>query len=71
MSAPAAAAPATPAADGTVDSIVTKVQKHLDQLKAKNQKLADENAKLKQQLTDARSSHSRIRRIPKRKDAEA
>ncbi len=66
------AAPSTPApapADG-VDSIVTKVQKHLDQLKAKNQKLADDNAKLKQQLAEARSSHSRIRRIPKRKGGE-
>ncbi len=54
-----------------VDAIVTKVQKHLDQLKAKNQKLAEDNAKLKQQLSEARSAHSRIRRIPKTKPAEA
>ena len=64
---PAVAAAAT----SEVDSIVSKVQKHLDQLKAKNQKLTEDNAKLKQQLAEARSSHSRIRRIPKRKPEDA
>jgi cell division septum initiation protein DivIVA len=73
MSAPAPAPIATAtatAAESSVDSIVCKVQKHLDQLKAKNTKLAEDNAKLKAQLAEARSSHSRIRRIPKKKAGE-
>lgn len=67
--APTAVVP-TVAAEPSVDTIVSKVQKHLDQLKAKNTKLAEDNAKLKTQLTEARSSHSRIRRIPKKKAGE-
>ena len=70
MSAPNATAvvpPVAPAAAAAADTIVSKVQKHLDQLKAKNTKLGEDNAKLKAQLAEARSSHSRIRRIPKKK----
>lgn len=69
MSAPAATSVAVP--EASVDSIVSKVQKHLDQLKAKNLKLVEDNQKLKQQLSEAKSSHSRIRRIPKKKAADA
>lgn len=48
------------------ESIVAKVQKHLEQLKTRNAKLVQENAKLKAALVEAKSSHSRIRRIPKK-----
>jgi len=49
-----------------MDTVITKVQKHVDTLKAKNAKLSDENAKLKAQLTSAKQLHSRIRRIAKK-----
>ena len=49
-----------------MDTVVGKIQKHVDSLKAKNTKLADENAKLKSQLTEAKQLHSRIRRIAKK-----
>lgn len=49
-----------------MDTVVTKVQKHVDSLKAKNTKLAEENAKLKAQLTQAKQLNSRIRRIAKK-----
>lgn len=42
-----------------------KTQKQLDALKAKQEKLTNDNKALKQQLADLKSSHSRIRRIPK------
>lgn len=48
------------------DSLVSRVQKHIDALKARNSKLADENARLKQQLGELRASTSRIRRIPRK-----
>lgn len=64
MATPATAVPAAAAAVAT-ESVVAKVQKYVDALKAKNAKLADENAKLRAQLQEARASHSRIRRIPK------
>lgn len=48
------------------DTLVTRVQKHIDALKIKNTKLVEENARLKQQLTDVKASNSRIRRIPKK-----
>ena len=51
-----------------MDTIVTKVQKHVDSLKAKNTKLAEDNAKLKAQLTAAKQIHSRVRRIAKKAD---
>lgn len=46
--------------------IVNKIQKHLDQLKQKNVKLAEENTRLKKLVMDIRSTNSRVRRIPKK-----
>ena len=46
--------------------IVSKIQKHLDQLKQKNVKLAEENTRLKKLVMDIRSTNSRVRRIPKK-----
>lgn len=64
MSAPA---PATaPVVAKTPETLATKVQKHVDSLHAKIQKLTEDNAALKAQLAEARSSNSRIRRIPKK-----
>jgi cell division protein FtsB len=63
-----ASAPA-PAAPRSVD-IVGKVQRHVDQLKTKNEKLSAEVAKLKASLADAKAAGSRIRRIPKKAVAE-
>lgn len=51
------------------DTLISRVQKHIDGLKVKNGKLAEENARLKQQLAELKASTSRIRRIP-RKGAE-
>jgi F0F1-type ATP synthase membrane subunit b/b' len=48
-----------------MDPAVSKIQKHVDQLKAKHTKLVDENAKLKAQLAQAKQLNSRIRRIAK------
>lgn len=42
-----------------------KVQKQLDSLRAKNDKLSEDNKALKQALSDFKTSHTRIRRIPK------
>jgi len=42
-----------------------KVQKQLDAMKVKHDKLIADNKALKKQLADLKSSHSRIRRIPK------
>ena len=54
-----------------MDTVVTKVQKHVDSLKAKNTKLAEENTRLKSQLTTAKQINSRIRRIAKKGVPEA
>ena len=54
-----------------MDTVVTKIQKHVDTLKAKNAKLAEENAKLKANLQQAKQMNSRIRRIAKKPNAEA
>jgi cell division septum initiation protein DivIVA len=53
------------------DVVVSRVQKHIDTLKTKTGKLAEENSRLKQQLADLKASHSRIRRIPKKPAAAA
>jgi len=42
-----------------------KIQKQIDTLKAKNEKLIADTKELKQQVAALKSSHSRIRRIPK------
>jgi hypothetical protein len=57
-------------ASKNAETLAAKVQKHVDSLHAKIQKLTEDNAALKAQLHEARASHSRIRRIPK-KDAPA
>lgn len=48
------------------DSLIGRVQKHIESLKVKTTKLAEENARLKQQLAESKASNSRIRRIPKK-----
>lgn len=48
-----------------------KIQKQIDALKAKNEKLAADAKGLKQQIAELKSSHSRIRRIPKPSAAPA
>lgn len=60
------AAPAPLAAPKAPETIATKVQKHVDSLHVKIQKLTEENAALKAQLHELRASNSRIRRIPKK-----
>lgn len=67
---PATAGSSAAAANPTskiIDSVATKVQKHVDSLNSKIDKLVAENAALKAQLHQAKASNSRIRRIPKRK----
>lgn len=64
-----ASAPA-PSAPRSAD-IIGKVQRHVDQLKTKNEKLSAEVAKLKTSLAEAKAAGSRIRRIPKKAAAEA
>ncbi len=48
------------------DTLVSRVQKHIEALKVKNTKLTEENSRLKQQLAEIKASNSRIRRIPKK-----
>lgn len=57
--------------EAAADTLVGRVQKHIDALKQKNAKLAEENSRLKQQLAELKASHSRIRRIPKKTAAAA
>ena len=54
-----------PSIDGG-DAIMNKLMKFTDSLKAKNARLVEENARLKVQLQEAKATHSRIRRIPKK-----
>ena len=42
-----------------------KTQKQLDTLKTKNEKLIEDAKALKKTISELKSSHSRIRRIPK------
>lgn len=65
------ATPAPAAPNRTQETIATRVQKHVDGLQARIQKLSDENATLKAQLHELRASNSRIRRIPKKPAAPA
>ena len=57
-----------PAGDSNLDSSLSRVSKVIAQLKERVAKLAADNKKLKEQLASARSSTSRIRRIPKPKE---
>ena len=45
--------------------IPSKVQKKLETLQSKIEKLSSDNKTLKSQLAHAKTSHTRIRRIPK------
>ena len=60
-----------PAAKPSSDPIVSRVQRHVDLLRAKQDKLVAENARLKAQLVEAKAAGSRIRRIPKATPAPA
>lgn len=51
-------------------NVPPKVQKTIDALKAKHDKLLADNKALKQQLQALKSQHSRIRRIPKADPAD-
>jgi hypothetical protein len=62
--------PAKPAASSS-DPVVSRVQRHVDLLRAKQDKLVAENARLKAQLAEAKAAGSRIRRIPKAAPAPA
>lgn len=53
------------------DPVVSRVQRHVDLLRAKQDKLVAENARLKAQLAEAKAAGSRIRRIPKAAPAPA
>lgn len=61
----AAPAPKTP------ESIANRVQKHVDALQARIERLDGENATLKAQLRELKASNSRIRRIPKKPAGDA
>ena len=52
------------------DPTIVRIVKGYDALKTKIAKLTDDNTRLKQQLSEAKASTSRIRRIPKKKDPE-
>ena len=58
-------------ADVNCDQVVSKVGKYVEQLKAKNQKLQEENVRLKKQQAEMRSANSRIKRIPRGQAAPA
>jgi cell division septum initiation protein DivIVA len=45
---------------------VNKVNKHVEQLKNRNTRLQEDNARLKKQLQDLKSVSTRIRRIPRK-----
>ena len=64
--APATTAAPASAAAGAFDVVASRVQKSIDALNAKIAKLQADNAALKSQLAAAKSSNSRIRRIPKK-----
>ena len=69
MSSAATAVAAAAPAPKAPETIAGKVQKHVDSLHIKIQKLSEENAALKAQLHELRASNSRIRRIPKKAGA--
>ena len=48
------------------DSLVSKVEKHVEAYRAKIQKLQEENQRLKAALSQVRNVNSRVRRIPKK-----
>ena len=54
-----------------MDSYVQKINKHLDTIKAKNEKLAEENRQLKETIKNLKSVNSRVRRLPKKVATDA
>ena len=48
-----------------METTIAKITKHLDSLQARNNKLAEENKKLKAAMAELKSLNSRVRRIPK------
>jgi len=65
------AAPAAQTKATVAETLAAKVQKHVDTLHAKIQKLTEENAALRAQLHEAKVTNSRMRRIPKKGAAAA
>lgn len=55
----------TPSPSVPRDTLVTKVEKHLEAHRLKLQKIQEENQKLKATIAELKSTHSRVRRIPK------
>ena len=51
-----------------MDSGIARITKQFEALNARNTKLQEENAKLKQQLAEHKSLNSRIRRVPQKKE---
>ena len=49
-----------------MDSYVQKINKHLETMKAKNDKLSEENRQLKETIKELKSVNSRVRRLPKK-----
>lgn len=54
-----------------LDAPLQKMVNYTNTLKAKNDKLSEENAKLKSELVKAKTSNSRIRRIPAKSSPKA
>jgi cell division protein FtsB len=49
-----------------MESVVAKIQKHLDTMTKKNEKLVEENRILKEKISELKSLNSRVRKIPKK-----
>lgn len=58
----------TPQQQGDLDGPTSKMVNYISSLKTKADKQADEIAKLKGELSKAKTSNSRIRRIPKKEE---
>ena len=54
-----------------MDSYVQKINKHIDTIKAKAEKLAEENRQLKETIKNLKSVNSRVRRLPKKVATDA
>lgn len=61
------AAPVTVTDAPAKDALLLKVEKGLDQYRAKIAKLQQENDRLRALNQELRSAHSRVRRLPKAK----
>lgn len=54
-----------------MESVVAKIQKHLDTMTKKNEKLSEENRVLREKISEMKSLNSRVRKIPKKPTGEA